>query len=103
MAVQTEQGQRLQMTYEEYLAWAHDDIRAEWVNGEVIVETPPKPLHQRVVGFLHQLLGLFTQLFRLGELLPAPWKCAPLPRDPRGSPTCFLSLGSISTASPRSA
>jgi hypothetical protein len=30
-----DQGQRLRMSYAEYLAWAHEDIHAEWVNGEV--------------------------------------------------------------------
>ena len=28
------------MSYEEYLAWANEDVRAEWVNGEVIVHMP---------------------------------------------------------------
>ena len=26
---------RLKMSYEEYLAWHDEDIRAEWVDGEV--------------------------------------------------------------------
>jgi hypothetical protein len=25
------------MTYEEFLAWADEDTRAEWVDGEVVV------------------------------------------------------------------
>jgi hypothetical protein len=29
---------RLRMSYEEYLAWAGEDVRAEWVNGAVVVE-----------------------------------------------------------------
>ncbi len=48
----TRQGQRLRMSYEEYLAWADEDIHAEWVNGEVIVHKPPKIQQQRVVRFL---------------------------------------------------
>lgn len=67
-----EQAQRLRMSYEEYLAWADEDIHAEWVNGEVIVHMPPKIRHQQVVAFLLQLMGLFSQLFQLGRLLPAP-------------------------------
>ena len=27
------QGQPLRMSYEEYLAWADEDVHAEWVNG----------------------------------------------------------------------
>jgi Uma2 family endonuclease len=66
------QEQRLRMSYEAYLAWADEDIHAEWVNGEVIVYMPPKIQHQRVVRFLLQLLSLFTQLCRSGEVLVAP-------------------------------
>jgi hypothetical protein len=28
--------QRLRMSYEEYLAWANEDVLAEWVNGEIL-------------------------------------------------------------------
>jgi len=31
----------LRMGYEEFLAWAGEDIHAEWVNGEVIVQMLP--------------------------------------------------------------
>ena len=68
------QGQPLRMSYEEYLAWADEDVHAEWVNGEVIVQLPPKEPHQRVVAFLMSLMGLFIQLFQLGRLLPAPFE-----------------------------
>ena len=47
------------MSYEEYLAWADEDIRAEWLNGEVIIHRPPKNRHQTLVEFLDRLLGLF--------------------------------------------
>jgi Uma2 family endonuclease len=82
----TSQPQRLRMSYEEYLAWADEDIHAEWVNGEVIVQMPPKPQHQRVVAFLMQLLGLFTRLFQLGELLPAPLEMRATPDGPAREP-----------------
>jgi Uma2 family endonuclease len=52
----TRQKQRLRMSYEEYLAWADEDIHAEWVNGEIIVHMPPNIQHQRVVRFLLQLI-----------------------------------------------
>jgi len=81
-----DQGQRLRMSYAEYLAWAHEDIHAEWVNGEVIVHMPPKQPHQIVVAFLLQLLGLFIQLFRLGILLPAPFEMRAIPEGPAREP-----------------
>jgi Uma2 family endonuclease len=74
------------MSYEEYLAWAGEDVHAEWVNGEVIVQKPPKEPHQRVVAFLLQLMGLFIQLFRLGELLPAPFEMRAVPDGPARQP-----------------
>jgi Uma2 family endonuclease len=74
-----EPQQRLRMSYDEYLAWAHEDVHAEWVNGEVFVQMPPKQSHQRVVTFLVQLLGQFIELFRLGRLLPAPFEMRATP------------------------
>jgi Uma2 family endonuclease len=79
-------GQPLRMSYEEFLAWADEDVHAEWVNGEVIVQMPPKRPHQRVVGFLLQLMGLFIQLFQSGELLPAPFEMRAVPDGPAREP-----------------
>ena len=80
------QDQRLRMSYEEYLAWAHEDIHAEWVKGEVIVQMPPKQPHQIVVTFLLQLMGLFVQLYQLGRLLPAPFEMRATPDGPAREP-----------------
>lgn len=85
-AAPARQEQRLRMSYEEYLAWADEDIHAEWVNGEVIIPMPPKPRHQQVVAFLLQLMGLFCQLFRLGRLLPAPLEMRAIPDGPAREP-----------------
>lgn len=72
--VRTGQEQRLWMSYEEYLAWADEDVHAEWVHGEVIVQMPPKLRHQLVVGFLLSLLKVFAQLSQLGAVLCAPFE-----------------------------
>jgi Uma2 family endonuclease len=74
------------MSYEAYLAWAGEDVHAEWVNGEVIVQMPPKPRHQQVVAFLLQLMGLFIQLFQSGRLLPAPLEMRAIPDGPAREP-----------------
>lgn len=81
-----DQGQRLRMSYAEYLAWAHEDVHAEWVNGEVIVHMPPKQPHQIVVAFLLRLLGQFVELFNLGRLLPAPFEMRAVPEGPAREP-----------------
>ena len=58
------------MTYEEYLAWAGEDLWSEWVEGEVIVFVSPLIGHQEVVQLLNMLVGLFVSLFRLGRVFP---------------------------------
>jgi Uma2 family endonuclease len=64
----------LRMTYQEFLEWANEDVHAEWVNGEVIVQIPPKASHQDIVRFLSGLLDLFIQFFHLGKLRSAPFE-----------------------------
>ena len=80
------QGQRLRMSYEEYLAWADEDVHAEWVDGEVIVQVSPKEPHQRVVAFLMSLISLFIELFQLGRLLHAPFEMRAIPGGPAREP-----------------
>jgi len=69
-----EYPQKMLMSYEEYLAWAGEDTRAEWVNGEVIVEMPPLDQHQTLVEFLYQLINLFVTVSDLGRLRVAPFE-----------------------------
>jgi len=56
------------MTYEEFLAWADEDTRAEWVNGEVVFMGQVSKLHQRVGRFLLYLIGFFVEAHQLGEV-----------------------------------
>jgi Uma2 family endonuclease len=74
-----DQAQCLRMSYDEYLTWAEEDIHAEWVDGEVILQMPPKQPHQLVVVFLLRLLGQFIELFQGGRLLPAPFEMRAVP------------------------
>lgn len=75
-------GERLRMTYEEFLAWADEDMHAEWVNGEVIVHMTAKERHQEIVRFLLELFGLFNQFFRAGRFFIAPYQ---MKLSPEGS------------------
>ena len=52
---------RLKMSYEEFLDWADEDTHAEWVDGEVIVFTPVKEIHQ-----------ITLQLSTFGEMANLP-------------------------------
>lgn len=60
------------MTYEDYLALPHEGGLVEWVNEEVVYHMPVKPIHQRIVLFLGNLLTTFTQFFGRGEVLSGP-------------------------------
>jgi Uma2 family endonuclease len=54
------------MTYDEFLAWAEEDTRAEWVNGEVVFTGQVSKLHQEVGAFLFPLIKLFVEFYQLG-------------------------------------
>lgn len=58
----------LRMTYEEFLDWAEEDTRAEWVNGKVVFKEQASRLHQEVGAFLIPLFGLFVEAYQLGEV-----------------------------------
>jgi Uma2 family endonuclease len=72
--IERHQERRLPMSYEEFLAWADEDVHAEWVDGEVTVFVPPNERHQQIVGFLVTLLRLYVRSLRLGEVLQAPFE-----------------------------
>lgn len=81
-----EEAWRLRMTYDEFLAWADEDVHAEWVDGEVIVHMPPKERHQNILTFLLTLLRLFVDFFQLGKVLTAPFEMKLSPRGPAREP-----------------
>jgi len=60
---------RQAMTFEQFLAEVPEDVRAEWVDGEVIFFMPTDIRHQRIGQWLAELLGTFVRLFSLGEVL----------------------------------
>ena len=70
----------LKMTYEEFLAWADEDTRAEWVEGEVIYMSPVSDLHQDLADFLTALLRFFTETHQLGVVRSAPFQMKIGPR-----------------------
>jgi Uma2 family endonuclease len=56
---------RLRMTEEEFDAWCTPDVRAEFVDGEVIVMSPVLAVHNHIFQFLSKLLGMYLE-FRPG-------------------------------------
>ena len=59
----------LRMTEEEFVAWATDEVRAEWVDGEVILMPPISIIHNRKSIWLSKLLSEFVERRHLGEIL----------------------------------
>lgn len=57
------------ITEAQYLAWCGADIRAEWVDGKVIVMSPVSTRHSRLMRFLLSLLNDYAQERELGEAL----------------------------------
>ena len=48
------------VTFEEFMEWADEDSRAEWVDGEIIVMAPSNLGHQDLLGFLYRLVDDFV-------------------------------------------
>jgi Uma2 family endonuclease len=57
------------MSYDEYRHWNRGEgVRAEWVDGEVIVFTSASELHQALLFFLARLLADFVEVRNLGRV-----------------------------------
>jgi Uma2 family endonuclease len=66
---QSQTPSRRRMTEDEFVAWCDEDVKAEWVDGEVIVHSPANVGHVRFVKFLLKLLDDFVVAHDLGEIL----------------------------------
>jgi len=49
------------VSYEEFLAWADEDVRAEWIDGEIHVMSPASDRHQDIAEFLLVLMRLLVE------------------------------------------
>ncbi len=56
------------MTEEEFVAWCPDDVRAEWVDGEVIMMSPANEDHSDLVLWLAMMLRYWVQEHELGKV-----------------------------------
>jgi Uma2 family endonuclease len=61
------------MTYEKFLEWG-DGVWAEWVDGEVVLMSPPSNPHQSLMAFLGALLLLFVEVKQLGRIFLPPFQ-----------------------------
>lgn len=51
---------------EQFYADIDDDMKVEFINGEVIVHSPVKKEHTDATGFLYKVLDTFVRLAKLG-------------------------------------
>jgi Uma2 family endonuclease len=72
---------RIDMSYAQFLEFCDEDVHAEWEDGETIIFMPPGSRHQDVVTFLVTLLRTFTEFFRLGTVLTAPFEMKASPQS----------------------
>lgn len=56
------------MTEEEFVAAFDEDIKAEWIDGEVILMSPASTRHVDLVGFLNSILRMFVVKHDLGAV-----------------------------------
>lgn len=74
MAAITQPAPAMQkLSYKEFLI-AYDGVRAEWVDGEVIMAPPASDLHQDFVDFLISILRVYIEMRDLGWVRSAPFQ-----------------------------
>ena len=70
----TVKAQPLEMSYEAFLEWADEDTAAEWVDGKVILMSPPSDRHQDLADFLTALMRYFAEEYSLGKVRSAAFQ-----------------------------
>jgi Uma2 family endonuclease len=76
----------LRMTYDEFLEWANEDTRAEWVNGEVVWMSPVSEEHQDLGLWLVQIVPGFVDAHRLGKVRYESFQMKTAPHLPGREP-----------------
>ena len=62
------------VSYDEFLEWADEDVRAEWIDGKIIAMSPASAPHQRLVRFLSTLFSAWVEEQTAGEVFLAPFQ-----------------------------
>jgi Uma2 family endonuclease len=89
------------VSWDDFLAWAPDDWRVEWVAGEIIEMPPVRDDHQFILGFLYRLLMTIVEERQLGSVYLAPFKMRLSSRPSGREPDLFfLSAAHASRATP---
>ena len=80
------------MTEDEFVTWCFkDEVRAEWIDGEVIIMSPVSTEHARLVNWLLQVVSIFVEQRELGTVLGPELFVRFAPRSAVIFPICSLS------------
>lgn len=80
---------RKKMSYEEFLEWADEDTWAEWVDGEIVMNSPVGKTHQEIAIFLVRVVGFFVEFKQLGKIMIPPFQMK-LPKSGREPDLLFI-------------
>jgi hypothetical protein len=61
--------QKRAITYEEFLEWADEDTLAEWVDGVVVMASPPSLWRQEIMDFLREVSSTYVKVHYLGKVI----------------------------------
>lgn len=78
------------LTEEEFLAWCDEDVKAEWVDGQVIVMSPANLRHVELTLFLASLLKTWVDDRELGKILGPEFMTRLSPRSRRVPDLMFV-------------
>ena len=56
----------LRLTEQQFEAWCDEDVKAEWVDGEVILMPPSSGEHGDIAGWLYRVVAEFVEEHKLG-------------------------------------
>jgi Uma2 family endonuclease len=91
------------MSEDEFVTWSFkENVRAEWLDGEVIITSPVSTEHARVVNWLLQVVSLFVEQHELGTVLGPELFVRFAPKKRRYLPDLFF-VGTDRTAQFRKA
>lgn len=53
---------------QDFYAWVTEDVKAEFINGEIVIHSPVKKRHWNVTDLLSRLLSVYASLKKLGRV-----------------------------------
>ena len=78
------------LSEEEFLAWCDEDVKAEWVEGQVIVMSPANFSHANLTAFLLSLIRIWVEDRDLGVVLGPEFAVRLSPRSRRVPDVLFV-------------